>query len=252
MSKVIVERPRRGGGFTRKGRKPRDSDLLVDHEGMRVPHVRRYNGKQLNENLAPLYRFLHSRLGRRWDDVYSEICENIRVTSTVQEHIRVHIQMMVTTQIWIDDDGEPWDMIGRPSMLGNSAHVKYWVDPRDGLLKKNTAKTWKQIYQARCSEEQAHLDAQRRSLPGGIELRQAGGIWYEVELEPVPPILKKPYRRADGTEHWFETGGSAYDVILGQTVYLNWKLGSPYATTYCKTKRQLSRAELRRYGVAND
>jgi len=251
MSKVIVERPRIGGKNVRKGR-DRDNEDHPSKEGMRKPYLKGYNYKELNENLAPLYRFLHSKLGQRWDDVYSEICENIRVTSTVQEHIRVHIKQMVSTKIWIDDDGEPWEMDGRLGPLSNTPYVKYWVDPRDGLLKLNNAKTYKQRNHEDWQKKREEQAAQTRSLPGGIELRKAKGIWYQVELAPVPPIQKIECRKLDGSVYYRDTGGSAYDVILEKTVYSSWRIGSPYSATYCVKKRQLSHVEMKRYGVTND
>jgi len=251
MSKVIVERPRRGGGYVRKGREL-DLDQQVSNQGMRKPYIKGYNYKELNENLAPLYRFLQSKLGFRWDDVYSEICENIRVTSTVQEHIRVHVKQMVATKISIDDNGEPWDMDGRPGKLSATPYVKYWVDPRDGILKLNNAKTYKQLNREAQDELVKKLTESSRSLPGGIELRKARGIWYQVEVAPVPARSKREVISPDGIVHYYDTGGSAYDVILHKKVYISWKLGSPYAATYCVSKRHLSRAELRRYGISND
>ena len=56
MSRVIVERPRRGG-FHRRGRAVPLEDL-PHHEGMRRPHVLSGGEKSLNENLAPLRRYL--------------------------------------------------------------------------------------------------------------------------------------------------------------------------------------------------
>ena len=44
-----------------------------------------------DENLAPLVRFLRSRLGRHWDSVYSELCEGLRPDSTVQKHVLDHL-----------------------------------------------------------------------------------------------------------------------------------------------------------------
>ena len=57
MARVIVERPRLGSGRTRKGR-ARELDDLPKHEGMRRPHMRSGDWKTLNENLAPLRRYL--------------------------------------------------------------------------------------------------------------------------------------------------------------------------------------------------
>ena len=57
MSRVIVERPRLGGHRTRKGR-ARALDDLPKQEGMRRAHLHSGDWKTLNENLAPLRRFL--------------------------------------------------------------------------------------------------------------------------------------------------------------------------------------------------
>ena len=79
MAKVIVERPRCGGQRSRKGR-IRNFELLPTKEGMQ----RRWTDqKYLNENLAPLRRFLASRVGQRWDAVYAEINEQLAPRNAV-------------------------------------------------------------------------------------------------------------------------------------------------------------------------
>ena len=249
MNKVIVERPRRPGFDTHSRARPQDLDLQVSHEGMRAPHVRHWGGKELNENLAPLLRFLGSRVGRVWNDVFSEICENIRITSTVQKHVRDHIAHMVATRVWIDDAGNPWNMAGGPRKLSQQGYIKYWVDPRDGILKLNTAKSYRQRNRETQAERLRDAYSRSRSLPGGIELRLLHGIWYQVSIETIPESTQRSYTRADGTVRTWETGGSAYDVILEAQVQRSRYRGSP--NTYCASKRQLSGAELRRYGVAN-
>jgi len=68
MAKVIVERPRLGGGVRRpKGCRKREilaeSDQLPSREGIK----RRWSGttyqKRLNEHLTPLRRYLQSQVG---------------------------------------------------------------------------------------------------------------------------------------------------------------------------------------------
>lgn len=88
MSKVIVERPRRGGGRDRKGCSARDFDDIPSKQSMKRGHT---DLKELNENLAPLKRYLHKNVGRPWNKVFSEICENICVDNAVQKHIRGHV-----------------------------------------------------------------------------------------------------------------------------------------------------------------
>jgi hypothetical protein len=88
MSKVIVERARRGGRVGKGRYKNFNLEDLPIKEGMR--HPRKY-GKELNENLAPLYRFVQSQVGRPWNKVYSEIREFINSNSTIQQHVLVHL-----------------------------------------------------------------------------------------------------------------------------------------------------------------
>ena len=87
MARVIVERPRIRTRNERQGRACRPDDL-PQRESIRRPHVLRRSEKSLNENLAPLRRYLERQVGRPWDNVYSEIAANLRVDNTVQQHLR--------------------------------------------------------------------------------------------------------------------------------------------------------------------
>jgi hypothetical protein len=261
MSKVIVERPRRGGKYVRKGRDVQDPDMLISHEGMRMPYVRNYNNKELNENLAPLLRFLQSRVGHLWDHVWSEISENIRASNAVQQHVRDHVVGYVETKTRLDQDGKVWCCDSRPRLLENSTYVRFYVHPQTGILCVNPSyRNWKNSqkeYKQRQEEEKFNT---QRDLPDGVHLRKSKGIWYSVEMLPIPPEVKIMVYPKIGAPYERVTGGSAYDVILDQTLYLrnnqvwsmttrNWVRGS---NTYCASKRQLSHTELKKYGVEND
>jgi hypothetical protein len=62
--------------------------------------------KVLNENLAPLRRFLQQRVGRSWDAVRSEICAVIAPRSAVQKHVLDHVAEMVEQNV-VMIDGRP-------------------------------------------------------------------------------------------------------------------------------------------------
>ena len=49
----------------------------------------------LNENLAPLQRYLARQVGRPWNKIYAEIAEHLKPTSTVQQHVRDHLKDFV-------------------------------------------------------------------------------------------------------------------------------------------------------------
>ena len=90
MAKVIVTRARILEDTVRKGRCLPD-EIQPKALGLRR-HARERGGfKILNENLAPLRRYLEAQVGRPWDKVYSEIAANLRVSSTVQQHVRDHL-----------------------------------------------------------------------------------------------------------------------------------------------------------------
>lgn len=246
MSKVIVERPRRPGWGTRVGRQPQDSDLLPSNEGMRAPHVRHYGGKELNENLAPLLRFLNSRVGQPWDDVYSEICENIRGTNTVQDHIRVHVKQFVETATSMDNEGRIWINGYQPFLLEHDQFTRFYVDPQSGLLCRNPNRvSWNQRQREyRAVNEAKHLET-ARSLPNGVELRKHEGVWYEVTLSPVPAPQMVDSVPIRGYVRKVPRAVPVYDVLLKQYV-------SQTHGTYATNKRQLNHYELKKYGVSND
>src|SRR5688572_532029 len=71
MFKVIVERPRRGAGWSgERAPDALDEDARA-HESIVHRHRQR---KSLNENLNPLRRWLERQVDRPWDKVYSELC----------------------------------------------------------------------------------------------------------------------------------------------------------------------------------
>ena len=96
MAKVIVERSRLGGGvpFPRhtppEGRRVPFEDQC-NRQGIRRPWMKG-RAKNLNENFAPLRRFLQTNAGRPWNKIYSEVCERINRDSAVQLHVWQHLR----------------------------------------------------------------------------------------------------------------------------------------------------------------
>jgi hypothetical protein len=141
MAKIIVERPRRGGtAWMRPGR----SHALTDDDGapyrdaLRAPvRTRDVRTKMLNENLAPLERYLGKQVGRPWRKVYAEISARLKPTSTVQQHVRDHLEDFVAVKTHMADGvvhAQP--RFGGPRPLAQDWRP-YFVHPRTGLLKRN-------------------------------------------------------------------------------------------------------------------
>jgi hypothetical protein len=263
MSRVIVERPRRGG-FTRRGRALQFDDL-PRHEGMRRRHYIGGNWKELNENLAPLRRYLERQVGRPWSKVYSEIAAHLRADNTVQQHLRDHLRDFVAVK--------PRRHAGKyANRVSGLWHQPLYVDEKDGILKRTD----------RLSEEKAHRRARRApplrpvdrvALGADRELRRIDGFWYELHLAPIPdPVYRamverrqvplKPFRHRSPLIEIENTvrrllGPSLRDAATGRPVAVGPEIDEPRAWTeyrrrhpdYAVAKRRLSKAELRRHGL---
>jgi hypothetical protein len=165
MAKILVERPRTGGG----AKYPRGVDRgPLDHHPLREPiksPLQHYR-KHLNENLAPLRRFLRSRLGQPWDDVYGEICERINRDSAVQLHIWQHLMWEVAR------DPVQIERLRTRNYFGWRA--LFYVDPTSRRL-------------CEMQHQSRHRQKPEPFLVecGGRSFKQISGIWYEVELAPL-------------------------------------------------------------------
>jgi hypothetical protein len=135
MFKVIVERPRQGGSDG-KDRREKNTPLedLPSKQSMRRKH---FDRKSLNENLKPLERFFRSRIGHKWDDVFSELCEQININSTVQNHVRQHVKQLVHLHCEKTKDGK---ILDKSRFWGGTYHEIWhgdlYVDPVTGILRR--------------------------------------------------------------------------------------------------------------------
>ena len=235
MFKVIVERPRHDhrGKWARLGR----SIPLLDADDQplraRVPMNDHRRSKRLNENLAPLRRYLVKQINRPWNKVYSEICENLKTTSTVQQHVRDHIEDFVAIKTRLE--GGQIRTTGRWG--GDKPLTKefreLYVHPRTGLLKRNPHfQSWKKHRQQRQSQALKERDDRMRVVDEHTQFhRLKDGTWWEVTLAKRPD-------------------GFAEDVVLRSGLS---KLPAEelYGRrgVYAVDKRQLSKADKKRHGL---
>ena len=133
MYKIIVERPRRSKDLKARALRFRNSLDGPSHLGMRVG----YGYRELNENLAPLRRYLHSQVGRPWNRVFSEICSRIDRRNPVQRHIHQHLGQFIATQVEIRD-GKLIEH-GKFGLSRLASPGELYVDPRTGLICRTKA-----------------------------------------------------------------------------------------------------------------
>lgn len=171
MFKVIVERPRTGGKAERKGR-TKDFEDMPRKEAMKKPHKVKGSYKQLNENLKPLWRFLDGAVGRPWDKVYSEICENLKTTSTVQQHVRDHLKHHVWVDVRVDGKKVTGSRGRRYYELSNG---NLYVHPITGILRR-----YKVPKAKKTEPEDPMVVGMNQLLAGNSKVLLHEGIWYKV------------------------------------------------------------------------
>ena len=248
MFKVIVERPRRGGGFGSERRTKIDEESRK-HESLRWRHCSR---KWLNENLRPLQRYLQAQVGRPWDKVYSELCQGIDRRSTSQQHVHEHVgDFVAVTVVTIDGKPHATARWGDPRPLADRWAPCFYVEPRTGLLQVNK---WRErIRRERKRTPPGGID-HRRELGPFLQLHRLDGLWYEVDLAPIPVD-------ADGSGV-FDVVARRQVAVAGRQVKRQQaddkQVLACDAALYGKDdvhawrKRQLGAPELRRHGLVND
>jgi hypothetical protein len=134
MYKVIVERPRQWKGGYEDAVQRRDDLDGPMHLSMRAG----YAGRFLNENLAPLRRYLRSQVGRPWNKVFSEISAGIDRRNTVQQHIYQHIDGFIAIDVGVRD-GQLVDLRSAGAFANSFGALRQelYVDPRTGLIRVN-------------------------------------------------------------------------------------------------------------------
>ena len=255
MYKVIVERPRLvhgnwlGGGREVGFRQFMASDERPSKVGMRVGHR---NRKWLNENLAPLKRFLMSQVGRPWDKVHAELLAGIDQRNTVQQHILAHVDNYVLTDVRAtpraNGRGVVFEHLGRWRSHGwlpvSDSWAPLFVDPRTGILRlTNAAEAKAKARVVKQQSTQRHEAQTLRVISEHKELRCADDVWYEVTLAEVPggKLTREERRSLRAVNR--EGAAAAWDVWDKRSV-------TRYdADRYAVKKRQLSSAEIVAFGL---
>lgn len=210
MFKVIVERPRWASRHAPAVKLKKDKNFdrkFVGHKRHAL-EVAPYT-KSLNENLAPLKRYLQKQRGRRWDDVFSEICEHLDTNSTVKMHVREHIEDFIVARISVDRNGN-W--LGQRKWGGAQLIDQWWpelyVDPFDGIIKE-TSLLRKKLGLPRRRSFARILSSYPQGPFSDFErlsetccLIRRNGHWFRCELDRNPNCGEEQLRFELLERHW--------------------------------------------------
>jgi hypothetical protein len=233
MHKVVVERLRHGRSWaTSKAPLKPPFDGSPRYESMKANHTRR---KWFSDLLGPLRRWLQSQVGRPWNDVYSEACAVIKPDSIIRAHVKTHLLEFVERHTFMHD--------GKVCILDTTYRggVKpvtetgwrrslFFVHPETALLEP-IPKLSKRAWRARESKPPATCHWIRNN----VALQKVRGLWFECHFEVVPVGVR--FR--------------SYDHALERVVTRSALTRHDKEYCLCTLKRQLSKRELRRFGLRN-
>ena len=234
MKDLIVEEPRTSGyetsrTYVRARHKPRlvegedDDGSYIEDRNARHGKMTRTT-KHFGDHTMPLKRFLIKNVGRKWDDVWSEICEFADLRSIRGRHLREHVGFWVDQKVALED-GEPVTHRGYGGAWSLRPGDMY-VHPETGIL----TRVPKVKRQRGCQvvNPDIHKDPNSREAL----LEKLDGIWYRITYLNTSQDSAYRSRRFGSVA---QIRPSFFETAL-----------------LIKTKKQLSRKELRNYRLSND
>jgi hypothetical protein len=245
MKKVVVEKPRSGMRYkSPKGYENSIDKLMEREEEPRGEKIYQKwesysDGKRLTDVLGPLRGYLKKNVGRAWDDIYSEICQNLPANNTNASHVRDHITKMVETTVFMKD-GSPYTSIGEKLEYIGSFLCSFYVNPETGILCELKNNRKKRYYN---KNKKICIDAG----PNQVYLK-IGGIWYLLYLA-VDTGVTKTYLNVFGTTTNY-ISYSKFDFAFTRTLSDSERIkyyGN--ATFYCCRKKQLNSREIKKAGL---
>jgi hypothetical protein len=214
-----------------------DGQNVYNPHGMRSVHhytIKYEDRGYLGTDSAVLHRFLQSRTGRPWDQVYSEICKEADDRSFEGHHLREYLDYDVEQHCTIDKDGEVLDQRG--------LHVarfwgEFYVHPETKTLEYTEKKRY-----------------QRQETPrtvfdmDGKCYHEHKGIWYRVEMEEVPG---RPAKRLEYWPSWItdaflsnDFGFSIYFYAVANMLRDKYGLSPNGKCWYCTKKQSANSREI--------
>ena len=167
-----------------------------------------WDTKSFGENLNPLYGAVRKAVGRKWDKFYSELCKSFDKRSVINQHILQHLfDHVKVNNVFVDEDGEIYVLHKYSTRVEKlkDGSFEYYVDPRDGILKRNKFfRSYRQGIAERAKAKKAEEEKVFRQLDDGTVLRLINGVWFQFDILPVPEV-EIVYVRPSGMDT-FNTG----------------------------------------------
>jgi hypothetical protein len=208
MGKVITERERSGNpcrnAKTRMDIKWKGHDGDYDIPNRMSSSANRqhgYSAKQFTDVLGPIYRYLDKQVGRPWNKVYSELCEQLDKRKLTHAHVFTHIDSYIEKdvhqgpdRVWYHNTGYSYVPNGYGAYALRRV-IGLFVNPKSGLIQRQKAP----------KEPPKKQDFDLIKVSKELEYRRYDGIWYactmgEVWVNAYDWVKRKGYQKKEWRE----------------------------------------------------
>lgn len=257
MYKLLHETTRTGS-VSRKGRSLRVVDgesMEATRQSMTLKHRMHWGGKSVTLRMAPLHRYLETRVGKPWAETYAEIRTKLQHRDSALSDIWDYLR--VTPKASVEDGKVLVHDQYRGRIEPHESYSDYYVHPLTGNLERTRRReSRKVIREARNEERRRLVESTRRTISHDIQLHLLDGHWYEVHLGEMPTrqevaeAYKLTYTDPDYLAKHLAI--ERFDVVMGRKVRLSdtHRLQEAYGRkAYAAFKRQLSHRELKAHGL---
>lgn len=198
--------------------------------------MRKTKGKRVEINFGdrtkPLFRFLESSVGKKWDNVYSELCKNFDKRSLRSWHLFSHIDFYMVPSVEKKDGkyyhASPFSWYWKKEEI---RHYQFFVDENGYLRQGKKTDTKRERLNARIKQKEEKKEYYIDIESGYLE--KIDGIWFYFEELSKEEELK-------AREKYNKTYHNKFGVLPNYIQYTKYK------------KTQLSKKELKRLNLKND
>lgn len=216
-----------GGKRSAKAQYPRDHGA-VGYRGLPVKGLRRY---------------LASRVGDNWDQVMSDLRALLRKDAFYAA--REELDWLVATRTYVSEAGEVVGRSGMSEAAIGDLHLPFYVDPTTRKLRRVDYESIRALAKLRRAKAQEQKRAARTELPDGSLAMRIGGLWFRVELAPLPS-RDEAFDRA----YW---GEALRDAVFNEDLRRVFPPDLQHAYgrggVYAVRKTQLSAKDITRFGL---